>query len=128
MERSTVICSRLEGVPDNRYHEIFTRQIDTPEKFMRLLALLMGFATGNIIASDDGTGDSTGSWCTGAGQGVLELLAGALSENPESIDHLAVIVEQLRGSSRGMAVFPPGWDDVWLPALEARRATLEAIS
>ena len=128
IERSTVICSRLEGEPDDRYHEIFARQIDTPEKFMRLLALLMGFATGNIIASDLQTGDSTGSWSTGAGQGVLELLARALSENPESVDHLAAIVEQLRGSSRGMAVFPPGWDDVWLPALEARRATLEAVS
>ena len=128
IERSTVICSQLEGEPDDRYHEIFARQIDTPEKFMRLLALLMGFAAGNIIASDVGTGDSTGSWSTGTSQGILELLARALSENPESIDHLAAIVEQLRGSSRGMAVLPPGWDDVWLPALGARRAMLEAVS
>ena len=128
IERSTVICSQLDGEPDDRYHEIFARQIDTPEKFMRLLALLLGFATGNIIAGDGGMGGQTGSWSTGTGQGVLELLARALSENPESIDHLATIVEHLRGSSSGMAVLPPGWDDVWVPALEARRAMLESVS
>ena len=128
IDRSTVICSQLEGEPDDRYHEIFARQIDTPEKFMRLLALLMGFATGNVIAGDGWMDGSTGSWSTGTGKGVLELLARALSENPESIDHLATIVEHLRGSSSGMAVLPPGWDDVWVPALEARRAMLESVS
>ena len=127
IKRSTVICSQLDGEPDNRYHEIFARQIDTPEKFMRLLALLMGFATGNVVASDGGMGGSTGSWSSSTGQGILELLARALSENPESIDHLATIVEHLRGSASGMAVLPPGWDDVWIPALEARRAMLEAV-
>ena len=49
IERSTVVCSQLDGEPDDRYHDIFARQIDTPEKFMRLLALLMGFASGNTV-------------------------------------------------------------------------------
>ena len=128
IERSTVICSQLDGEPDDRYHEIFARQIDTPEKFMRLLALLMGFASGNVVGNASGTGGWQGNWSTGTGQGVLELLARALSENPESIDHLATIVEHLRGSSSGMAILPPGWDEVWIPALEARRAMLEAVS
>ena len=128
VERSTVICSQPDGEPDDRYHEIFARQIDSPEKFMRLLALLMGFASGNVVGNGSGSGGWTGSWSTGAGQGVLELLARALSENPESIDHLATIVERLRASSSGLAILPPGWDDVWIPALEARRAMLEAES
>ena len=128
IERSTVICSQFDGGPDDRYHEIFARQIDTPEKFMRLLALLMGFGSVILAGSASGTGGWGGSWSTGAGQGVLELLAHALSENPESIDHLATIVEHLRGSSGGMAILPPGWDDVWIPALEARRAMQEAGS
>ena len=128
IERSTVVCSRLDGEPDDRYHEIFARQIDTPEKFMRLLALLMGFAAGSVLGNASGTGGWGGNWSTGGGQGVLELLARALSENPVSIDHLATIVEHLRGSSGGMAILPPGWDDVWIPALEARRAMLETDS
>ena len=128
VERSTVICSRLDGELDDRYQEIFARQIDTPEKFMRLLALLMGFAFGSAAGDNAGTGVSTGRWSMGAGLGVLELLARALSENPESIDHLASIIEHLRRSSNRMAILPPGWDDVWLPALEARRAMLVADS
>ena len=122
VERSTLVCSRLDGAPDDRRDEILARQIDSPEKFMRLLSLLMGFASGSVPGNGDGTAGWGRSWSTGPGQGVLELLARALSENPKSIDHLAKIVEHLRGSSRGTAVLPAGWDDVWLPALEARRA------
>ena len=127
LERSTVVCSRLEGAPSERFNEILARQIDTPEKFLRLLALLIGFASrgGEDIAV---AGDGSGSWAAGGGQGVLELLARALSENPESIDHLETIVEQLRRSANGRAVLPEGWDDVWVPALEARRAMLAGNS
>ena len=74
------------------------------------------------------TGDGAASWSAGAGQGVLELLARALSERPESIDHLESIVEHLRRSPSGRGVLPPGWEDVWQPALEARRAMLAAGS
>ena len=118
---SAVVCSQLHGAPDERFQTILARQIDTPEKFMRLLGLLIGFASDrgvDIVA----TGDGQGSWSAGAGQGVLELLARALSERPDSIDHLEEIVEHLRRSSAGPSVLPQGWDDIWLPALEARRA------
>ena len=128
IERSTVICSRLEGEPADRYSEVFARQIDTPEKFLRLLALLMGFGSGSVLGIRSGTGDWTESWSAGNGLGVLELLAQALSEYPESIDHLASIIDYVRGSAKGMEILPPSWDDVWIPALEARRAMLEADS
>lgn len=118
---SAVVCSRLEGAPDERFQTILARQIDTPEKFMRLLALLIGFASGSGV-DIAGMGDGQGSWSAGSGQGVLEMLARALSERPESIDHLEEIVEHLRRSPTGLAVLPQGWDDVWLAALEARRA------
>ena len=120
-ECSTVVCSRLEGLPDDRFRQIFARQIDTPEKFLRLLALLIGFASGTVIDVAV-NGEGSGSWSAGAGQGVLELLARALAESPKSIDHLDEIVEHLRRSPHGQAVLPQGWDDVWLPVLEARRA------
>ena len=124
VERSAVICSQLEGAPDDRFQEIMVRQIDTPEKFLRLLLLLIGLASGGNVNFAD-TSDGSAGWSTGSGYGVLELLARALSERPESIDHLEEIVEHLRRSPSGRAVLPPGWDDVWVPALEARRAMLE---
>ena len=124
VERSAVICSRLVGAPQERFEEILTRQIDTPDKFLRLLALLIGFGSGrggDVVPA----GDGTASWSGASGQGVLELLAQALADRPESIDHLASIVERLRGSPTGRAVLPPGWDEVWLPLLEARVAMRE---
>ena len=119
VESSAVICSRLLGAPEDRFGEILARQVDTPEKFLRLLALLMGFASGRV-GDVTTAGDGQASWSAGFGQGVLELLARALAERPESIDHLRSIVERLRRSPTGRAVLPPGWDDVWLPLLEAR--------
>ncbi|MCY3748053.1 MAG: phospholipase D family protein [Chloroflexi bacterium] len=74
LERSTVVCSRLEGAPADRLRQILARQIDTPEKFLRLLALLIGFASG-IGSVVSATGNGSASWSGGAGQGVLELLA-----------------------------------------------------
>ena len=124
VERSTVVCSQLDGAPDDRFQEIMARQIDTPEKFLRLLALLIGFASGSG-GDFAATGFGPGSWSAGAGNGVLELLARALSETPESIDHLEPIVERLRRMPNGGAILPPGWDDVWLPVLAARRSMLE---
>ena len=125
LERSAVVCAQLVGGPEDRFQEILARQINTPEKFLRLLALLlgMGTASGGALAA---TGGAVAPWSAGAGMGVLELLARALSERPESLDHLASIVERLRQSPSGRTVLPPGWDDVWIPALEARRAMAEA--
>ncbi|MXY21888.1 MAG: hypothetical protein F4Y49_11205 [Dehalococcoidia bacterium] len=119
VERSAVICSLLDGAPEERFNEIMARQIDTPEKFLRLLALLIGFASGGsgFISA---AGDGSATWSAGPCQGTLELLARALSENPESIDYLESIVEYLRQD-----ILPPGWDNVWLPALEARHAMLK---
>ena len=127
VESSTVICSQFRGAPADRFDAIMARQIDTPEKFMRLLVLLVGFGS-SIGTGSSGGGGGTATWSPSAAQGFLELLARALAESPESIDHLAAIVDRLRLRADGRAVLPAGWDDVWLPVLEARRAMSEVDS
>ena len=124
LERSAVICSDLEGAPDDRFEEIMARQIDTPEKFMRLLLLLIGFGSGGRGAAAAAEGGLS-RWSGGSSQGFLELLARALAERPSSIDHLEAIVDRLRLRTDGDGVLPQGWDDVWLPVLKARRAMSE---
>lgn len=124
VERSTIICSQLKGAPEGRFQEIMARQIDTTEKFLRLLILLIGFASGSRDQFAVSAYGPT-SWSVGPGQGFLELLARALSERPESIDHIESIVDHLRRQEDSGAILPQGWDDVWLPALEARRAISE---
>ena len=126
LERSTVVCADLVGAPVDRMDDIFARQVDTPEKFMRLLALLFGLGAPAGSSVGGLMEGAAGQWSTGADLGVLELLARALAERPESIDHLSSIVERLRTTPDGRKVLPDGWDSVWLPALEARRALAEA--
>ena len=124
VERSAVICSPLEGAPDDRFEEIMARQIDTPEKFMRLLVLLIGFGSRGSGAAAAAEGGLL-TWSGGSSQGFLELLTRALAERPSSIDHLEAIVDRLRLRTDGDGVLPQGWDDVWLPVLKARRAMSE---
>jgi len=123
VRRATIVCSQLTGAPDDRHQRILARQIDTPEKFMRLLALLIGFdAASALNAAANGGGN--GSWSAGPSEGVLEMLARALAQNPESIDQLQETVENLSKWERGRTVLPEGWDAVWKPTLEARQAML----
>lgn len=122
VERSTVICARLVGAPSSRLDDIFVRQVDTAEKFMRLLALLLGLGAANGGSEVDETGGALGGWAAFEGSGILELLARALVERPEAIDHLRVIVDRLRTTDAGQSVLPPNWDSVWLAVLEARES------
>ena len=71
--RATVVLAALTGDPPGRHDELLARQIDTPEKFLRLLALMLSLGGAGGMA--DLLGDGTGSARWNAGQlGVFETL------------------------------------------------------
>jgi hypothetical protein len=121
VERRVVVMASLENAPIARLEEILIRQVDTPEKFLRLLALLLGFGSGRLpTPSPDGQGLG-GSWSAGVPSGIFELLVRALAVQPDAIDRLAGIVERLRTTDLGAQVLPPAWDEVWSAVSGARR-------
>jgi hypothetical protein len=122
IERSAVVQAQLVGGPTDRLEEILTRQIDTPEKFLRLLLLLLGLGTTPIPAAHPThTATEASGWAQGASVGVFELLVRALAVNPAAIDRLAGIVERLSGHDQGQQVLPPGWAEVWATVAAARQ-------
>ncbi|CCH89524.1 conserved protein of unknown function [Modestobacter italicus] len=115
---SSVIPAGLIGDPEDRLDAVLARQVDTPEKFLRFVLLLLSL-TGQL-AQAPAAGSSTGSWASTAAQGVFELLARALADEPSVLDDLERIVDRLGRTEAGRAVMPEGFADVWATIQEAR--------
>lgn len=119
IERSTVVRALMIGDPSERFDSILVRQLDTPEKFLRFLTLLLSLgsdtASGGVDASLNGEGLFRGST-----EGLFELLVRALAVQPESIDRLSSIVDNLQKSGKSHGVLPEGWDQVWNAVQQAR--------
>lgn len=116
---ATVVRAALINEPAQRLDDIVARQVDTPEKFLRFLLLLLGLGTEPGLLAGSGNGEGGGAWLAGA-TGILELLTTTLAGRPRAIDDLAGLVERLQATPAGRSVLPEGWDDLWTAVLIAR--------
>ncbi len=129
VERATVVRAVLINDPEGRLDEVVARQVDTPEKFLRFLALLLGlgespFANPGVLGGDG----AAATWFTGAGPGLFELLVRSVADRPEAIDDLDRLITRLQATERGRAVLPDGFTDLWAITLEARQRVAEVLA
>ena len=124
---STVVIADLVGDPPGRLDHVLARQIETPEQFLRFLALLLGLG---IEPAPGGAPPGSGASGVfgGLGQGVLELMLSALADRPGQLDELARHVARLEATERGRALLPEGFGELWLVIDEARRITRDAVA
>jgi hypothetical protein len=108
---STVVCAQLVGDPAGRFDEVIARQVDTPEKFLRFLALLLGLAGDATTVLGEAVGG--GTWITTGGPGILELLLRGLVDRPAQLDDLSRLVERLKSTEQGRKVLPDGFVELW---------------
>jgi hypothetical protein len=111
---SAVVLADLVGAPENRLDEVIARQVDTPEKFLRFLALLLGmgqpaWAVGMAPAGSAGPSAGTAF----EAPGLLELLLRALVEHPGRLDDLARLVDRLSAHADRATVLPDGFAEIW---------------
>lgn len=124
--RSAVLRAHLVNDPADRLDEILARQVDTPEKFLRFLLLLLGLADGTFVSGDGMTGE-TGSWSVGpSSNGLFELLLRAVTDRPEVVTDLQRLVARLQATARGRAAFPKGFETLWA-VVEAATPSLDAL-
>lgn len=118
--RSTVVCADLIGDVKHRRDAVLARQIDTPEKFLRFLHLMLSLGGSVGAHSPLGGSGGFGSWSSD-GAGVFETLVRSLAENPEGLDDLARLVERMRDAASSGSLLA-GFDELWEPIWRARLA------
>lgn len=129
VERATVVRAVLINDPEGRLDEVIARQVDTPEKFLRFLALLLGLGEPPFTTSGALGGDgAAATWFTGAGSGLFELLVRSVADRPEAIDDLDRLITRLQATERGRAVLPDGFTDLWAITLQARQRVAEVLA
>lgn len=122
VEVTTVVVADLVGAPRDRLDKVIARQIDTPEKLMRLIRMLLDFGNPDLLPervigkSRHGEGASATDT-----SGALELVLRALSSNPTAIDSIDDLMRRLEGTTQGRDAMPPGWADFWTTVRAARK-------
>ena len=112
--RGTVVHAGLTGDPPGRLDELLARQVDTPEKFLRFLALLLAIGGSGDKTGLLGAGAEAGGGSWNAGQcGVFETLVRALGAPTSALNDIAPLVDRLRRSDTGRQVLPEGFDGLW---------------
>ncbi|MFC7959669.1 phospholipase D-like domain-containing protein [Rhodococcoides kroppenstedtii] len=113
-EAACVVRAELIGDPEGRLDEVLASQINTPEKFLRFLALLLGLGQAHPLAmmglSDAATASSGG---IAPAPQVFEIVVRALARSPESIDDLDRLVRRLLATESGAANLPEGFASFW---------------
>ena len=118
----TVIRGLLRNDPAGRLDEILARQVDTPEKFLRFLALLLGLGNPYLLTMLAGDGRSAGGYANaGPAPGIFELILRALADRPEALADLDRLVRRLRATESGRHVLPDGFEALWQVVADARR-------
>jgi hypothetical protein len=126
----TVVRALLVNDPSDRLDAVLARQVDTPEKFLRFLALLLGLTDPTTLfdASGNGLGGTSTFGANGSGPGILELVMRALADQPASLHDLDRLVQRLSATEHGRAVMPAGFESLWgqvLLALAQRSEVLQ---
>lgn len=112
----TVIRAKLVNEPPGRLDAIVARQVDSPEKFLRFLFLVLGLSDGAApwltpVAGMAAPGDGSAAWLLETG--VFESLTRALAANPDALEHVGRCVESLRKSPEGVERLPAGFLELW---------------
>lgn len=121
VEMSSVVQATLLGEPDGRLDELLARQIDTPEKFLRFLRLLLGF-TQEVSAEATALGSGWGQFASRGSdsQPLLESLLQTLHRGGDTLDRVEQAVGALKRHDGGRAI-PEGFLNLWSELAQARR-------
>ena len=115
----------LVGAPSNRQERVLKSILSDRQKVLRFLLLLLsdeeaaGFITGFGDPDEPSKGKS-GSLFGDAS--LFESLVRALDRDPQRIDQIARIIDDLRKLPEGASLLPEQLDDIWQPIWAVRQS------
>ena len=98
-----------KGLPSDRTARILRSLIDSPAKFLRFLRALLGGVEGeNPFLLQEGEGSNSAVWeGVFGGETLLEDFLRTASRDPERLDVVRRLLEDLRRTEDGRAIVPP---------------------
>ena len=110
-----------EGMPPDRVHEILRGLLDSPEKFLAFLRVLLGGLDAVFAWAQDG-GEGREPAGRGAGVGgetLLEDLVRTASRDPDRLQPVRRLIDDLRKTQEGRRIVPDELFAVWTAVEEA---------
>lgn len=125
MEAEFAVNVPVEGMPADRRNRLMRATLGSRSKVLRFLMLLLsdgGVDARRLLQPDRATGsgaDGSGGFLTE--NDLLESMLRALDCDPQRIDRIARLVEDLKSAPDGAAMLPDGLESLLAPILEVRR-------
>lgn len=126
--RRFVLNVPLEGAPHDRRERIMRSLLDSQDKVLRLILFLLAegghdsheaiLATRRMLSGRTGNNGAVQ-----AGFPLFEALVRALERDPERLDRIARLLDDLRKTPEGRQLVPDGLETIWEPLLAARERT-----
>jgi hypothetical protein len=114
---SFVLRLPVKGMPEGRTAAIMSSMINSSDRFLRYLALLLSddpAAPGvDILRRKRGSGKENGSDASWNTTIVLESLIYAYSRNPKRLERIEALLTDLKQGATAASVIPPEFEDVW---------------
>ena len=110
-----------EGMPEDRIHQLLRTLLDSPEKFLRFLRALLGGLDAVLgWAKDVGEGNGKGDWGVGGGgETLLDDLVRTASREPERLEPVRRLIDDLRKTDEGRRIVPDELFAIWMAVEEA---------
>jgi hypothetical protein len=117
----------LEGAPEDRYERILRDMLKDKSQVLRLMLLILSLERGSdpadILAEGSGFAEAW-KWRTGEPPGIVplfECMVRAVARDPQRIDELNSLIQDLKGHLETRDLLPDGLDEIWGPIWEARK-------
>ena len=117
----TTLRLPAEGMPEDRIHQILRTLLDSPEKFLRFLRALLGGLDAVLgVEKDAGEGSGAGDWGVGGGgETLLDNLVRTASRDPDRLDPVRRLIDDLRKTDEGRCIVPDELFAIWMAVEEA---------
>ncbi len=114
-----------EGFPEDRAKQLLLKLLNHSDAILRYVQLLLDRPIDNgeeNLQVFQAIGSGSGDWRShNADQALLEPLVRALHQDPERLDDIARLVDDLREAGATAQQMPEGFEDLWQPIWEARQ-------
>jgi len=115
----------LQGAPEDRKKRVLHALLKNRDQVLRYLWFLLsegGLEADELLltGSNHGSGGA-GNGAHTSGLPLFEVLVRALHRNPESLDQVARLVNDLKQTQEGLELLPEGFDSVWQPIWAVRK-------